>query len=72
MINHFFQKNTLNLLVNTIISTAVATLALNPLHVILTRYAVFDTTKNPLIFKNIVKKMYKNEGIAGFYKGFTL
>ena len=41
---------------NTLVSTAVATTILNPLQVVITRYALVDTTKNPLngsIFSSI-------------------
>jgi hypothetical protein len=55
---------------NTLISTAVATTLLNPLQVILTRYALVDTTKNSLIFERMLKRIYKHEGLAGFYKGY--
>jgi hypothetical protein len=56
---------------NTLVSTAVATTILNPLQVVITRYALVDTTKNPLNFKFIVRGIYKNEGRSGFYKGFA-
>lgn len=58
------------LLINTILATLVATTITNPLEVIITRYALVDTTKKKLIFSILVKKMFQREGISGFYKGY--
>lgn len=58
------------MLLNTVISTMVATTLLNPLEVLITRYALVDTTKKKLIFPQMVQRIYKREGIRGFYKGY--
>jgi len=58
------------MVLNTVFSTAVATTLLNPLEVLITRYALVDTTKKKLVFKNVVNRIYKREGIQGFYKGY--
>jgi len=46
-----------------------ATAILNPLEVVITRYALVDTTKKKLIFSSLVKRLWQREGLAGFYKG---
>jgi len=58
------------MIINTIFSTALATTILNPLEVLITRYALVDTTKKKLVFSHIVSRIYKREGIQGFYKGY--
>jgi hypothetical protein len=58
------------MIANTIISTAFAVLLLNPLEVLITRYALVDTTKKKLAFWHMVSKISKKEGIRGFYKGY--
>lgn len=70
MIRYFVGPSVFWMLANTIISTAIATTLLNPLEVLITRYAIFDTTKKKLIFRNVVEKIIKNEGLKGFYKGY--
>ena len=57
---------------NTIFSTIVATTLLNPMEVLITRYALVDTTKKRLIFTQMVKRILHREGVAGFYKGFGM
>jgi hypothetical protein len=51
------------------LSSAFATVVLNPLEVVITRYALVDTTKKALIFRRLVKHLWQKEGLAGFYKG---
>jgi hypothetical protein len=70
MINYYFEKSTFNILLNTVLSTAVATTILNPLEVLITRYALVDTTKSPLVFSKMAKRIFHKEGLAGFYKGY--
>jgi hypothetical protein len=48
----------------------VATSILNPLEVLITRYALVDTTKKKLVFSFMVQRIRQREGIAGFYKGY--
>lgn len=47
------------MIANTLFSTAIATTLLNPLEVLITRYALVDTTKKKLVFKNMVSRIYK-------------
>jgi len=54
MIRYFVGPGKLWLIVNTITSTAIATTLLNPLEVLLTRYALVDTTKKKLVFSLMV------------------
>lgn len=70
MIRYLVGPSFMWMLINTVFSTALATTVLNPLEVLITRYALVDTTKKKLVFSHIVKKIYKREGIAGFYKGY--
>lgn len=55
---------------NAIGSAIVATALLNPLEVVITRYALVDTTKKKLVFSLMVQRVWQREGPAGFYKGF--
>jgi len=70
MIRYFAGPSKTWLIFNTIASTAIATTLLNPMEVLLTRYALVDTTKKKLVFNVMVERIYKKEGIAGFYKGY--
>ncbi len=53
---------------NTIVSTAISVSLLNPLEVLITRYALVDTSKKKLVFTNRKNKKYKREEIKGFNK----
>lgn len=70
MIRYFAGPSKTWLIFNTIASTAIATTLLNPMEVLLTRYALVDTTKKKLVFSLMVERIYKKEGITGFYKGY--
>jgi hypothetical protein len=56
---------------NSILSAIVATTILNPLEVLITRYALVDTTKKKLVFSYMVQRIMQREGFAGFYKGYV-
>lgn len=56
---------------NTLASTAIAVTLLNPFEVLITRYALVDTTKKKLIFSKMLTKIYNESGIKGFYKGYA-
>lgn len=56
---------------NSIVSAIVATTVVNPLEVIITRYALVDTTKKKLVFSYMVKRLWQHEGFTGFYKGYV-
>ena len=55
---------------NSVFSAVMATIILNPMEVLITRYALFDTTKKKLVLSNMVQSIMQQEGFAGFYKGF--
>jgi hypothetical protein len=54
MIRYFAGPSKVWLIINTITSTAIATTLLNPFEVLLTRYALVDTTKKKLVFSLMV------------------
>jgi hypothetical protein len=56
--------------INSVLSAVVATTILNPLEVLITRYALVDTTKKKLVFSYMVQRIMQREGFAGFYKGY--
>lgn len=70
MIRYFAGPSNYWMILNTILSTAIAVTLVNPLEVLITRYALVDTTKKKLVFTNMVSRMYKREGMQGFYKGY--
>ena len=70
MIRYFVGPSPFWLIVNTLASTAISTTLLNPLEVLITRYAIVDTSKTKIIFGKMVNKITKLEGIRGFYKGY--
>jgi len=39
--------------------------------VVITRYALVDTTKKKLVFSYMVQRLWQREGFAGFYKGYV-
>lgn len=53
------------------LSAFMAAIIVNPFEVIITRYALVDTTKKKLVLSYLMKRLWQREGIAGFYKGFT-
>ena len=44
---------------NAVLSAVFATVVLNPLEVVITRYALVDTTKKKLIFSALVKRIWQ-------------
>lgn len=73
MIRYYAGPDLYWLLFNTFISTAIATTVLNPLEVLLTRYALIDTTKRKkaVTILQVGSRLYQREGIVGFYKGYA-
>ncbi len=59
MIRYFAGPSHFWMIFNTIASTAIAVSLLNPLEVLITRYALVDTTKKKLVFSNMVHRIYK-------------
>lgn len=49
----------------------LAAILVNPLEVVVTRYALVDTTKKKLVLGHLLKRLWQREGLAGFYKGFV-
>lgn len=70
MIRYMVGPSASWMIVNTLLSTAISTTLLNPLEVLITRYAIVDTTKKQIIFSNMVDRITKREGFKGFYKGY--
>ena len=70
MLNFFYHSN-LALVLNPVASAIIATTLMNPLEVLITHYAMVDTTQKALVFKHIVRRLWQQEGIRGFYNGFT-
>jgi hypothetical protein len=56
---------------NALLSAIFATALINPLSVVITRYALVDTNRKKLVFKSVVEKIWQKEGFSGFYKGVT-
>jgi len=70
MLNYCYEGQTA-IFLNAFASAVVATTIVNPLEVIITRYALVDTTKKKLVFKYMVERLWQREGFAGFYKGYV-
>jgi hypothetical protein len=70
ILNFYFGHVSFSAIFNSILSAVVATTILNPLEVLITRYALVDTTKKKLVFSYMVKRIMQREGFAGFYKGY--
>jgi hypothetical protein len=58
-------------MLNTIASAVIATTTVNPLEVLITRYALVDTTKKKLVLFHMIKRMKQKEGLSAFYKGYV-
>jgi hypothetical protein len=54
---------------NTTASTVLSTFICSPIDVLITRYAITDTSKKKLEFLQKVKRMWRREGVRGFFKG---
>jgi len=52
------------------IASTIASFATNPLFVIKTRFQTDSISGNKSSYSNIIKNVYRVEGIRGFYKGF--
>ena len=70
MIRYYLGPSTTLLIFNTILSTGIATTILNPLEVIITRYALTDTTLKKVQINRLAHRIYQREGFIGFYKGY--
>jgi len=56
-------------LMTSVCVTATASVLVNPLDVLFTRYQIVDAKKEVLSVKRIAKDLIKNEGKKGFFKG---
>lgn len=70
MLNFYYSHVPGAMFINSVLSAVVATTILNPLEVLITRYALVDTTKKKLVFRYMVQRILQREGFAGFYKGY--
>lgn len=67
-----FYGHSVNLsLINTVLSTTIASLICNPLDVLITRVAITDTSRKKVVYAIKIEKIWKREGINGFFKGTT-
>lgn len=69
MLRYYGDATWMWMIINTVISSSTASIIVNPLEVLLTRYALVDTNHKKLVFRSMVAKMCKEEGFRGFYKG---
>ena len=60
------QNKNVNKFINANISSAIASTLINPLFVIKTRLQTYKITPK---YNHLIKKIYQNEGMSGFYKG---
>ena len=58
-----------NSLQNTLIATVVATMITNPLDLIITRYQCIDSSQTHLSTRDIVRQVYRKDGIRGINRG---
>ena len=70
MLNYKYGDRPYSFLYNSPIAATLAAIIVNPFEVIITRYALVDTTKKKLLFGVLLKRLWQREGLAGFYKGF--
>jgi hypothetical protein len=71
MLNFYYGHVPYSLFTNAVVSAVAATALVNPLEVVITRYALVDTTKKKLVFSYMVQRVWQREGFVGFYKGFA-
>ena len=71
ILNYKFGDRPYSVLLISPISAFTAAIIVNPLEVVLTRYALVDTTKKKLVLSYLLRRLWQREGLAGFYKGFV-
>ncbi len=71
MLNYKYKDTPFSWLWTSPVSAFFATIIVNPMEVIITRYALVDTTKKKLLLGYLLKRLWQREGMAGFYKGFV-
>lgn len=59
----------LNSLENTLIATVIATMITNPLDLVITRYQCIDSSQVKLSAFDVVRDVYKRDGIRGINRG---
>ncbi len=72
LVNYHSQDNRLSLpesVITSLVVTTAATVLVNPLDVLFTRYQIVDTKKEVLSTMKIFKDLLKHEGKKGFFKG---
>ena len=72
LLNYFNTGwGTYSVFINAIASAVVATTFGNPLEVLITQYALVDTSKKQLALIPMIKRLWNQEGrLKGFYKGY--
>lgn len=71
MLNYKYGDVPYSIFVTSPLSACLAAIIVNPFEVIITRYALVDTTKKKLVLSYLLKRLWQREGLAGFYKGFV-
>ena len=71
LLNYHFRDKPYSILFTSPLSAFMAAIIVNPFEVVLTRYALVDTTKKKLVLSYLLKRLWQREGLAGFYKGFV-
>lgn len=71
LLNYKYGDKPYSILFTSPLAAFLAAILVNPLEVVLTRYALVDTTKKKLVLSYLLKRLWQREGLAGFYKGFV-
>lgn len=71
MFNYKYGDLPGSMFVTAPLSACLAAVIVNPMEVIITRYALVDTTKKKLVLSILLKRLWQMEGLQGFYKGFV-
>jgi len=70
LLNYHFRDKPYSIFDTSPLSAFMAAIIVNPFEVVLTRYALVDTTKKKLVLSYLLKRLWQREGLSGFYKGF--
>jgi hypothetical protein len=71
LLNYKYADVPYSIFITSPLAAFLAAIIVNPLEVVLTRYALVDTTKKKLVLGYLLKRLWQREGLAGFYKGFV-
>ena len=71
LLNYKYGDRPYSIFLTSPAAAFMAAILVNPLEVVLTRYALVDTTKKKLVLSYLLRRLWQREGLAGFYKGFV-